>query len=171
MDNFNTTDLKDLLEVAAYPCVSWLIPTVEKGRETRQNPIRFKNAMQVASMQIDHLPKGERPANDFLVSLEKMLDDDSYWRNLSSGLAVFIAPGFFRSFRLRLKLPELVVVSRRFYLKALLPLISFDMQYHILSFSQKHAQLYRGSQLAIEELTQPKLPQGMAEALCGLSTI
>ncbi|MCA9202104.1 MAG: hypothetical protein KDA59_03630, partial [Planctomycetales bacterium] len=60
MAQFTRSDLNDLLTADDGPRVSIYLPTEITGRETRQNAIRFKNAMKEAAAKIDgHADAGQ----------------------------------------------------------------------------------------------------------------
>jgi hypothetical protein len=67
------------------------------------------------------------------------------------GLALFAAPGFFRYFRLPLAFSELALVSDRFHIKPLLPLLTGDGRFFVLSLSQGGVRLLEGDRHAIRE--------------------
>jgi hypothetical protein len=54
---------------------------------------------------------------------EDLLRLKFFWRGQKDGLAIFLAPDFFRAYPVPLEVPELVTVSGRFHLKPLLSLL------------------------------------------------
>ncbi len=166
MDTFTLGDFNELLSVDESPCVSLLMPAFAKGPETRQNPIRFKNLLQQAQQQIDELLTAKK-ADVLLAKARPLLDDSFFWRNQGRGLAVFLAANSetARVYRLPIVLPEQVVVSERFHLKPLLPLITDDAQGYLLTLSQEAARLYRCTRFSIDEIEVPDMPKGLDDAL------
>lgn len=163
MDFFGKEDLNLLLENNDPPCVSIYIPTGREGRG-QQNRIRLKNGLQEAERlmkEMDHNPV-ERgwPARP-----EALMEDHFFWQNQSHGLAVFLSEDLFRTYRLPLDFQELVVVADRFHLKPLLPMLTHDMRFYVLAFSQNRVRFYRGTQQRIEEMNLENMPGNLFEAL------
>jgi hypothetical protein len=107
-------------------------------------------------------PEGVR---EFLAPAAELLDAPLFWRYQGVGLATFIAPGFFKAFRLPLSFDETAVVGERFHLKPLLALFSGDGRFFILAVSANEARLLQGSRHDVAELPVEGLPEGMAAAL------
>lgn len=160
---------RDNLELLSRPAEGWHIslymPTVRSGPGTEQGPIRFQNLLRDAERRLITL--GVRPpeAKKFIAPLESMRLDGAIWRYPSDGLAVFLAPHTFQTYRVPLTLPELVDVRRHFTLKPLLPLLTENGRFFVLALSQNRIRLLLGSQHSMEEIELPDAPQGLAEAL------
>src|SRR5688500_6472671 len=124
MDFLSKNDLGTLLETRSGWHVSMFMPMIQRGAETQQNPIRCKNLLRQAEEQL--LANGLRPqeAQGMLEPAQRLLPNRDFWQRQSHGLALLMAPQIFRSYRVPLPLDELVVVSQRFHIKPLLPLLS-----------------------------------------------
>lgn len=165
MDPFTKDDLDYLCEFSSNPCVSMFMPMVKKGKETRQNTIRYKNVLQQAQNQIMQLPECKESAQEILEPAKKLLNEYVFWQNQEHGLALFAAHDFTRVFRLPIELPELIVIADQFHIKPVLPMVTDELNFFILAFSKDEAQLYRCSSHAIEQLQPADMPKGLAEAL------
>lgn len=152
--------LTALASVAAPPAVSIFLPTHEKARETRQDPIRLKNALAAVTQEL--LDQGQRrPDIDRLLGgAQALLEDELFWRHQRRGLAVFAARDLFQAHRLPIELPELQLVGTRPHIRPLLPLLEDDGLYFVLAVSAGATRLYRGSRFALEEI-DAGLPQGV----------
>ncbi|BAU63982.1 hypothetical protein STA3757_13510 [Stanieria sp. NIES-3757] len=161
-------ELKTLVEQSLGICVSIYIPTCRFGPETRQNPIRFKNAIRLAETYLEEYKK-EYDLQDFNVSefLQPVLDLDTeeFWQQQNDGLAIFLADNFLRCYRLPLEFEELVIVGDRFHLKPLLPLLTEDGEFYILALSQKDVRFFEGSRYNVNEIELEDVPKSLAEAL------
>jgi hypothetical protein len=100
-----------------------------------------------------------------LAPVSRLLDDYAFWQHQSAGLALFVAPDVFRAYCLPLPLAELVVVSKRFHLKPLLPLLSGDGQFYILALSQNQVRVLECTRHSVNPVTIPNAPTSLAEAL------
>ena len=61
------------------------------------------------------------------------MDDGLFWQHQSDGLALYSRPGWWRSFRVPLDLPELAVVGDRFHVSPLLRLLTGDGHFLVLA--------------------------------------
>jgi hypothetical protein len=165
MDLLSKNDLGTLLETRPGWHVSMFMPMIQRGAATQQNPIRCKNLLRQAEEQL--LAHGLRPqeAQEILAPVQQLLPNRDFWQRQSHGLAFLMAPQTFRSYRVPLSLDELVVVSQRFHIKPLLPLLSGDGHFFVLALSQKAVRLLQATRFSINEIELPGVPQGMAEAL------
>jgi hypothetical protein len=146
--------------------LSMFLPMERAGKETRQNAIRLKNMLQTAEDRL--VSRGIRPAEiqDWLAPARNLYDDDLFWQYQASGLALFLSPEMFRSYRLPLQFEELLVLTERFHVKPLLPLFTRNGHFYILALSQNAVRLLHGTRHTVDEVAlPPDMPTSMAEAL------
>lgn len=157
-------ELKTLAEPLNGVAVSLYMPAYRAGAETQQNPIRFKNLIKQveAELQAHNL---SRTAITELLQPALELDHHDFWQHQDEGLVIFLAEGCFRYYCLPLQFEELVVVSDRFHLKPLFPLLTGDGEFFILALSQKQVRVFQCSRYSVEELEVAGLPKSMNEAL------
>jgi hypothetical protein len=165
MDLITTAELRNLLSGRPGWHVSMFMPTHRAGRETGQDPIRFKNLLRKAEEGL--LAKGLRSieVRAILKPAQRLLEDPIFWHYQSDGLAVFLTPQEFYAYRLPLSFEEQVMIIDRFYLKPLLPLFVDDGHYYILALSQKQVRLLEGTRHTVDEVELKHTPQSLAEAL------
>lgn len=145
-------------------CASLFMPTHRAGRETEQNPIRFRNLLRQAQEQLQ--ARGLRPAKvqEMLKKPQRLLLDKGFWQRQSDGLAAFFSADAFHCFRLPLAFDELVVIAKRFLVKPLLPILTSDGLFFILALSQNQVRLLEGTRHTVDEIVPEGLPQSLAEA-------
>jgi hypothetical protein len=167
MDVLRRTDLQRLALGRPGPCVSVFLPIHRAGREVEQAPIRLKNLLRQATdaLKTDGVRAAE--IDRLLAPLRRLLDDRLFWQYQSDGLALFSRPGWWRSFRVPLDLPELAVVDDRFHVSPLLPLLVGDRRFFVLAFSQNQIRLLEGTRDRVEEIDLPGVPLGVRDALQG----
>jgi hypothetical protein len=165
MDFPSRDDLGTLLEERPGWHVSMFMPMVQRGAETQQNPIRCKTLLRQVEEQL--LANGLRPqeAQELLQPVQQLLPNRDFWQRQSHGLALFMAPQLFRAYRLPLAVDELAVVTHRFHIKPLLPLLSGDGHFFVLALSQKAVRLLQGTRFSINEVELQGVPQGIDAAL------
>lgn len=158
----------DIAELSAHregPHVSIFLPTVRAGQETQQNPIRLKNLLRDAAGRLQERGLEKAEAEELLAPARELVDDYDFWQHQADGLAVFVAPGFLRTYRLPLRFHELAAVEDRFHLKSLFPLFSDDGRFYILALSQNDVRLLEGSRYEVREVPLQDVPKSLADAL------
>jgi hypothetical protein len=165
MQPLSRDELGTLLEERPGWHVSMFMPMIQRGAGTQQNPIRCKTLLRQAEEQL--LTNGLRPreAQDLLKPVQELVANHVFWQRQSHGLAFFLAPQTFRTYRLPLPLDELVIVAPRFHIKPLLPLLSGDGHFFVLALSQKAVRVLQGTRYSISEVELPDVPQGVSAAL------
>jgi hypothetical protein len=159
------TDLEKLAKRREEWCVSIYTLTHRKGRETQQDPIRFKNLLSGAQERLSENGVDPTEADSLLKPGRELLQDTPFWQHQSDGLAMFLAPGAFHYYCLPIAFEELLVVSDRFHIKPLLPLFFGDGRFFILALSQNEVRLFQGSHYSVTDIHPRGLPQGLADAL------
>jgi hypothetical protein len=158
-------ELRGLMEVGGGHHVSIYIATIQATAEIEQNRVRFKNNVSEAREQLvaagTRLPEIE----DLLWRAEELVEDNRFWQYQTGGLVAFIAPDFFRTFRLPYEFEALTVVGERFHVKPLMPLLSGDGRFYILALSQNRVRLFRGTRFSVGEVRLEETPESLAEAL------
>ena len=165
MNVLTRNNLKLLMEIHQGPCVSIFMPMHRSGPETQQDPIRFKNLLREAEERLitQGLPAPE--AKELLESAQKLLQGDLFHQHQSDGLAMFLSPEVFRCYLLPFVFKELVIVTDRFHIRPLLPLLSGDGRYYILALSQNKVRLLQGTHYSVNEVALADVPKNLAETL------
>ena len=141
------------------------MPAHRAGRETEQDPIRFKNLLRQAEERLQAEGIRSADARNFLKEPQRLLQDQSFWRHQSDGLALFCSEDIFHFFKLPIRFTELVVVAKRFHLKPLLPILTSNSTFFILAVSQNQLRLLEGTQHSFDEIELEGVPQNLAETL------
>ena len=165
MDKLTLDDLGALAVQGATPCVSIFMPTHRAGQETQQDPIRLKNLLDEAEAQLVDAGLRSPEAREVLQPAQALMDNSAFWRHQSDGLALFAAPGLFRTYRLPLDLGELLIVAPRFHVKPLLPFFAGDGHFFILALSQNQVRLLAATRHGVVEIELEDTPTSLVEAL------
>lgn len=165
MDAFSRSDLDLLTQQAEQPCVSLYLPTHPVLTRNQEDPLRLKNLL--ARAEQDLVDSGTRTplAREILRPGRELVEDESFWLYQDRGLAVFLREGWWARYRLPIEFDERRVVSNRFHVTPLLPMLTGHGHYFVLALSEKHARLLSCTRTGVSEVTVPNLPQGVAEAL------
>ena len=165
MDSLGREQLRHLAENVASPCVSIYLSTHPSGEEMQGDRIRLKNLLDRAEPMLVAQGLSAPAARDLLAAARRLLTDEVFWQHRSQGLAVLIAPGVFRTFRLPESFEEAVVVNGRFQLKPLIPLASGQQDFLLLALTQNGARLFEGSQAGLNERPVPGMPANLKQAI------
>jgi hypothetical protein len=161
--------LQPLMETQHGPCISLFMPTDRTGVAGQQDQLRIRRLIREA----ESLVRGKAQLHsaqmeDLLEPLRALLDDKQFWQHGSSGLAIFRSSKVFRSLRLPSSFKEQVVVGDHFYLKPLLPLLTYDGRFYILALSHNAVRLLACTHDSTSELKLPEqVPTSLAEFLRG----
>jgi hypothetical protein len=165
MDVFTKDELGMLTRISGEWCVSIYMPTHRVGQGTQEDPIRLRNLLDEAE---EHLTAGglRTPEVESLLGPARdLVQNGLFWQYQSDGLVIFLASGTFRRYRLPFGFEALVVVTDRFHVKPLLPLLSGDGGFYVLALSQSEVRLLQGTRYSIGEVDVEGIPSGLAEAL------
>ena len=162
MDRILPVDLQSLfLDENSGWCVSLYMPTFRAGRDTEQNPIRFKNLLRRADKILAENGVEETARQKMFSESEILLQDRSFWQHQSDGLAVFLSAGKFRVFRQPWAFEELVVVAERFHVKPLLPAQAADGVFYVLAISRNRVRLLECTRHSVAEVDLGDVPQSL----------
>ncbi|MEH2209048.1 baeRF3 domain-containing protein [Nostoc sp.] len=165
MQLISKEEIKTLIEQPKGNCVSIYMPTHPAGPEVRQDPIRFKNLVREAEAR---LIDAGLTQEDAIALLEKSqeIDTQEFWEQMGEqGLAIFISENIFRYYPLPIDFQELVVVTDRFHIKPLLPILNGNGRFYILALSQQDVRFFEGTRYSINEVEVENLPKSLDEAL------
>jgi hypothetical protein len=165
MNVLSKDDLTTLLEGRPGWHISMFMPMIPRGAETQQNPVRCKTLLRQAEEQLLACGVLPQEAQDLVQPVQHLLADHGFWQRQNQGLALFLAPQTLREYRTPFPLDELVVVTHRFHIKPLLPLLTGDGHFFVLALSQKEVRLLQGTRYSVSEVALQGVPQGIAEAL------
>lgn len=165
MSLLSKSELKTLMEQHAQWCVSIFMPAHRAGVEVQQDPIRLKNLLGHAEERLIESGFRSPEARELLKPAQELLEPAGFWRRQSDGLAIFVSPKVFRTYRLPVDFQELVAVSERFHIKPLLPLFTGDGRFYVLALSQNEVRLLQGTRYSVGQVDLENVPESLAEAL------
>jgi hypothetical protein len=165
IDTISKSQLRELLQVSSGPCISIFMPTHRRGAQTLQNPIRLKNLLRHVTQDLTATGLHAPEISKFLEPVSSLLGDEQFWQHQGDGLALFLSPELFRSFRLPAEFQELAIVADRFQLKSILSLFAGDGRFYVLSLSLNHVHLFLATRDKISEQPLKGVPQSLSEAL------
>ena len=162
MDTLTREDVQALMETTG-PCASLYLPT--HRIPVAEDAIRFKRLVNTAKDQLQNLGVPRREAAAIVKPAQELMDRGAFRESLGDGLAVFLAPDFFRYFRLALAFEESALAYNRFHITPLIPSLSQLQDFFILAISQNRVRLLRVKGDDVAEVQVEGLPENMAGAL------
>ena len=165
MNALSQDELKTLMGKQQGLCVSIFMPTFRTGAEGQQNQIRFRNLLRKAEEKLLAGGLRSQEVKKFLEPAQALPGNVLFWRRQSDGLALFLAADLFRCFCLPEAFDELIMVSDRFHIKPLLPLLGGDKRFYILALSQKENRILEGTAHHVQKIELESVPNSLAEAL------
>ncbi|MEP6560501.1 MAG: hypothetical protein ABJD68_05405 [Nakamurella sp.] len=155
---FTRIDLATLFAHEPRLGASIFMSTHTRGAEIRQGPIRLKNLLTEVGDELSAIGLREAEAEAFVAPAQALVDDYFCWQHQDQGLALFLDSEGLRQFKVPLPLTEQVVVGPGFHLKPLLPLLTADGTFYVLTMTADHARLYTASRFTFTEVTDSNLP-------------
>jgi hypothetical protein len=134
-------------------------------QDPKKSQIRFKSLLKEVESRLEDSPLRPQQKEGIIEPARALLSDSMFWERQSAGLAVFLAPGFSRIYRLPMSVTDMVMVSEHFHIKPLLSLLSGDEEFYILGLSQKQIRLFHCTRDSVRELEPEGVPESISEAL------
>lgn len=164
MDYFGREKLKELLQVPDGTATSIYLPTSRVGSEAQGDRLRFRAALDRAD-ELTAAEEDDDAPSEELEELRPLVRDQEFWRYQADGLAVFVAPGFRRIYRVPTELPELVVVGPSFHTRPLIDLLQAPDRYWVLGLDQQAVRLWEGTADGLTPMNLADLPANFRDAL------
>ena len=164
MDYIGQDTFRQLLETRRDPAISIYLDLDHQDRRGKNHRLEYENAVNKAKALLTD-EYAEELVEDVIESLESITEDDDFWRWQSRGLAVFVAPEFVRTFRLRSSVGDMTVVGTNFHTRPLLELMMEPDWFWVLSIGRGETRLFEGSRDGLEAVDLASVPDSMKDAL------
>jgi hypothetical protein len=167
MQIISKEELTDLMQHQGPHSISIFIPTHRAGVEVnqKQDAIVFKNGLQEATRQMQREGLEQRDIDELLQQAFELYKDDTFWNNQQDGLAVFIAPEVFKVIKLPYTVQEEVYINNSFFVTPLLPAITNQQDFYLLSLSKHDAKFYQGNAYGLTYMEVDGLPNGIEDVI------
>lgn len=145
--------------------VSLYMPTVKAGKETRQNPTRFKNLLKRAREELSTQGVSQDTVESLLKPVEDYAADPEVWKQQDRALAIFVSSQVFRVINVPFEVEEQVIAGPRFHLKPIVRLLLADTDFYALKIGLGGSRLHHGNRYSVHPVEVPGMPDGMEDAL------
>jgi hypothetical protein len=166
MSLISQEELIRLSEIRGGNCISIYLPTHRGSKEIEQDRIHLKNLLDEAEQQLQAIGcSGSDIRTLFDPVKEQILDQPNFWRRQLDGLCLFRCSELFYAYRLPFSFDEQVVVGTHLHIKPLLPLLSGDGQFYLLTVHKDSVRVYQGTEYGISYLEIEDLPEEHADLI------
>lgn len=153
---------RDFLEAATTregPWVTIYLPTHRTGREVLAGRSQLNNLLKLAEQKL--VADGYDKPDELLSEVRGITDSHSFWQTQSDGLAVFVAPGYTKTFRLPVELPDEASVGACPRLHPIAPLLSGSGLFYLVALSNHSVRLFEMTRTSIGELDLGDTPRSV----------
>jgi hypothetical protein len=164
MNILTRDEVLTLTDHAEGPCISIYMAN-PVPQDPKKSQIRFKTLLKEAESRLEGTQLRPQQKEEITEPARALLSDSMFWEKQSAGLAVFLAPGFSRIYRLPMGVTDMVMVSGHFHVKPLLSLMSGDEEFYVLGLSQKKIRLLHCTKDSVREIEPEGVPESLSEAL------
>jgi hypothetical protein len=140
------------------------MPT-DAGADYDKNRIRFKTLVGRAEKLLEESDCGSREVEELLRPARKLIMERPFWKASSRGLAMYLAPGIRRTYRLPFEPEERAHVGERFLIRPMVRLVARERRYMLLALGLGDNRLFEATPHTIREIPAENLPEGISETL------
>ncbi|MBK8487128.1 MAG: hypothetical protein KA954_08405 [Chitinophagales bacterium] len=147
-------EIAELSDVNQENCISIFIPTHRAGKKVLQgeDTLVLKNQLKEVNNKLTNKGFSAGDIKKIMAPVQQLIDDTSFWREQSDGLAIFIAEGFSKVYTLPVHFQEYNYVSNSFYLKPLMPMFVGDGNFYLLMLERSNVKLYECTHHSFTEI-------------------
>lgn len=137
-------EIEELHNINQDPCISIFIPTHRAGEKVLQgeDSLSLKNQLKDVKDKLANNGLDATKIKNITLPIQKLIDNSSFWREQSDGLAIFAADGFFKSYTLPVHFKAYNYISNSFYLKPLMPMFNGDGSFYMVTLDRDNVKLY-----------------------------
>ncbi len=150
-------------------CISIYIPIDNKQMSDTENDqvsiTTFKNLLQKSESLMKSRGIGQEAIDRILKPGYDSITNQQFWNQLTNGLAVFIADGFFKYSNMPVLPTEEVFINSSFFVSPLIPIMASKQHFFLLVLSKKKAKLFKGDSFGMEYITSPEMPEGVDDVV------
>lgn len=164
MQTIPTINLETLVRDSGFPCVSLYLPTGAGSHNPDEGRIRLKNMVRTVMERTEAMGLRQSDLPQGVAQLQDLANNREFFGRNGRGLAIFLSSNTFQHFALPEEFKDTLVVSDRFHIKPLVPLVH-DNPVLLLRLAQKQPRLYQVSRHRITEVPVPDMPVDLPTAL------
>lgn len=152
MKNSIQKEIKTMITNTNGVCISIMMPVAPPGKGDEENKIRLKNLLQKGEEELIGYGMKRNEIEERLKEIKELSGHPSFFRNIGSGIAVYISKDYTKIIPLLTSIPEKITIGENFFIKPLLPLLHGNGEYFILGISKSNARLFSSNRNGIFEI-------------------
>lgn len=154
----------ELANFKADYCISIFLGSHALGVEVNEHfdPINFKNQLQEVAKRLSAKGHDQAYIERLLEPGYELVRNNDFWTDLSPGLAVFIADGFFKYIKMPVVPTEELVIEPTFFVTPLIPIMASSEYFYLLVISKQCAKLFKADAWGMQRVPV-ELPQSIEE--------
>ncbi len=154
MSLISKKEIAELQAINQENCISIFIPTHRAGKKVLQqeDTLALKNQLKEVKNKLAKKGFHNDVITKMIAPVQQLIDNTSFWRNQSDGLAIFIADDFIKSYTLPVHFKEFNYSSNSFYLKPLMPMFVGDGSFYLMTLELGNVKLYECTQHSFAEI-------------------
>ncbi len=146
------------------PHVCLFMPTHQFGAEVAGDRLRWKSLVRAAETELRRDLR--RPDVEALLAPAWELERDALaWQYMSDGLAMLLSPDTQQTFRVPVRLPELVTIGDHPVVGPLLPMYGEEENFWLLAVSQRDVRLMEGTRHTVEQVDLGEVPTSLRDVV------
>lgn len=155
----------ELANYKADSCISIFLGSHDSGVEVNEHydPINFKNQLQEIARRLGEKGHDQGYIQRLLEPGYDLVRNNDFWTELSPGLAVFIADGFFKYIKMPVVPTQELVIEPTFYVTPLVSLMQSSEYFYLLVISKQCAKLFKADAWGMQLVPIEGLPQSVDE--------
>jgi hypothetical protein len=161
-------DLKQLIKspLNSY-AISIFIPTfrVSLPHNLKADRVRFKNAIYDVSARLKSLGFKKEEINAYIAKLNKLREDNVFWKYRDNGLAIYAEKGKLTYFDLPFEIEPSTHLGQDYIISPLIASQGEAYKYYILELNNDEPRAFVASQSSAEKILEDKLPGNIENAL------
>ncbi|RAV97956.1 baeRF7 domain-containing protein [Pseudochryseolinea flava] len=156
-----------LAEYVSPRCVTIYLPTHKAGvAVNEQNDLtEFKSRIQQASSKLKANGMSGDLADRIVAPGYKLIANERFWRELTCGLAVFLADGYCKYYKMPVAPKDELLINSSFFLSPLIPIVTQRDYFYLLVLSKKQARFYKGDRFGLTHIPVPEMPNGIEDVV------
>ncbi len=165
MERFNPQGFYELLHASHPRSVSIYLPTPEVGADGNRRDVQLRDLVEKVLDQLKSVELKKNEHKNVMKVVDEMLSSDEFWRQGNKGFAIFVSPHLQKWYRLPIDILPLAIVSYRFHLKPLIPLVTEHEDFYLLSLSKQRVELFCGDRYGLHKEEVVGMPKDLEEVV------
>lgn len=151
-----TKQLRQLLEYESDHALSLVFPTQQKGSDTQQNSIRFKNLWRSAKERLNTVCPHEHALHDALGVLQTLETDQDFWNHQMGGVGFYVGEETTQFVRFPSPPLHTLMCNTYWYLRPIFPLLNPSQPFWLLAIEESAVRLWQGNEFNLIPWPLPK---------------